>query len=307
MTLNPKGAVLAAAALWSISGAAETLPISGIYPAGSDSAAAMEVIAVERFGGADGQQLGIAIADRLRAVTIEGQPWFRVVPDTGSGDFDALLQGTATAEIGRREAGTREEETCAERDEDRKCLRKVKEKIPCWSHVVRLDASVRLVGREGELLDAFDREDEETKRYCQGDSRPSSEGLVRQLAGRYADAVRANLAPVERAETTRVMESRKGLADDDSRAFREAVRLTKTDNAAACAAWAALEPRNPQHISVLFNLGLCAESVGDLDQADAYYRRAVTAQGDTSYIRQGLERIAARRRADAQLANRGLL
>lgn len=293
----------AGAAVCAAAAAAETLPVSGIYPAGNDAAASLEVIAIERFGGADGQQLGIAIGDRLRGATIDGQPYFRIVPASAATDADAVLQGTATAEIRRRDSGTREEDVCVERDEDRDCIRKEKRKIPCWDHVVRLDASVRLIGYEGDPLHTFDRQDEQVQRYCEGDSRPSTEGMVRQLAGRYADGIRADLAPTQRFEEIRVMETRKGLSDADSRAFREAIRLTKRDHEAACAAWAGLEAANPDHASVLFNLGLCAESGGRLDEAHDYYRRALLGEGDANYARLGAERIEGRRRAEAQLAS----
>ena len=87
---------------------AETLPVSGVYPAGNDAAAALGTIAVERFGGVDGQQLSIAVADKLRAVAIDGEPYFRIVPSRSSAETDAVLQGTAGGEASRRDSGTRE-------------------------------------------------------------------------------------------------------------------------------------------------------------------------------------------------------
>src|SRR6188474_2840070 len=85
--------------------AGETLPVKGVYPAGNDAAAALGTIAVEPFGGVDGQQLAIGVADQLRNITIDGEPYFRIVPGGGSADADAVLQGTAGAEASRRESG----------------------------------------------------------------------------------------------------------------------------------------------------------------------------------------------------------
>lgn len=283
---------------------AETLPVSGIYPAGSDAAAAVRTIVVERFGGTDGQQLGIAIADALRAVRIDGAPYFRILPARADAEVDAVLQGTAAAELSRSDASPREEETCVERDKDRKCTRKVKEKVPCWNAVARLDSTIRLIGIEGDLLHAADQPDELSRRYCRGEERPAGEAMVRQLVDRVAARMRADLAPVQRLDEFRVMETRKGLSGDDSRAFREAVRLTKADASAACAAWSGLEAGYPDNAALLFNLGLCAESRGALDQAGEYYRRAAAAEGDAAYAREGLRRLEDRRRADAQLAAR---
>ena len=127
---------------------------------------------------------------------------------------------------------------------------------------------------------------------------------MRQLVDRYADSVRSDLAPVQRSNDVRVMESRDGLAGEDSRAFRQAVRQVEDDAGAACDAWAALEARHPQHLSVLFNIGLCLESSGRLDDAYAYYGRALAVDDDAGYPSDGARRIERRKRAEAQLASR---
>ncbi len=304
MTREFKGILAAFATLSALPAAAETLPVGGVYPAGNDTAAALATIAVEPFGGVDGQQLGIAVADRLRSVTIGGERYFAIVPSGSRAEVEAVLQGTAGAEAGRRDSGTREKEFCVERDEDHDCIKKEKRRIPCWDQVVRLDATVRLVGVDGGLIHTLDRNDETTQRWCEGDERPSAEAMVRELAGRYADSLRHDLAPEERSEQIRVMETRKGLPDDDSRVFREAVRLTKSDEEAACAAWSAVGARNPDNPAVQFNLGLCEESRGSLREAYDHYRRAAAGPGDTEYARQGGQRIEDRWRANAQLESR---
>jgi hypothetical protein len=45
------GFVACCAASWPAVAVAETLPVSGVYPAGNDDAASLGSIAVERFGG----------------------------------------------------------------------------------------------------------------------------------------------------------------------------------------------------------------------------------------------------------------
>jgi hypothetical protein len=298
-------------AAWALLGAAsagaETLAVGGVYPAANDAAAELRIIAIEPFGGADGQTVGLFVGDRLRGVQIDGEPYFRVVPAGGAARAEAVLQGSAAAELSRRDAEPREKEVCVERNDKDKCVRKEKRKIPCWDAVARLVPTIRLVGRNGGRLYALDEPQEQARRYCRGEERPSGETLVRNLAARTADRVRADLAPVERSEEFRVMESRKGLAEGDDDAFKEAVRLSKRDRAAACSAWAALEPRNPDHASLLFNLGLCAESGARLEEASAYYRRAVSAGGDVPYAQEGLDRLADRARAEAQLKAHGLI
>ncbi len=55
---------------------AETLPVAGIYPAGSDEAATLHTIAVENFGGPRRPKPGLKLEDFLRDVYIFRRPWF---------------------------------------------------------------------------------------------------------------------------------------------------------------------------------------------------------------------------------------
>ena len=88
---------------------------------------------------------------------------------------------------------------------------------------------------------------------------------------------------------------------DVSKRFKAAVTLTKTDLNAACAAWDALAADAPDHLALVFNRGLCAEMLGQLDLAEEFYRfrpapgrRAPPGRGAT---RRALDRIG---RATAQ-------
>jgi hypothetical protein len=281
---------------------AETLPVRGVYPAGSDAAAAVRSIAIEPFGGVEGQALAIALGDQLRAATIDGAPYFRIVPGGRAADAEATLQGALSVERLRRDSYDKEREECVERDDRDKCVKREKRKVPCWEAVARIGPSIRLIDPDGALLDAFDEPRESAIRYCRDDERPSQDDMIRQLVMSLARDLRGRFAPVERVEDIRVMEDRNGLSGADRDAFRDAVRLTKQDARLACDAFGALEAGNAAHPSVLFNLGLCAESAADLAGAEAYYRRALAANAKADYAGAGLRRIEERRRADAQLA-----
>ena len=64
------------------------------------------------------------------------------------------------------------------------------------------------------------------------------------------------------------------------------------------------EPGNPDHPSVLFNLGLCEESAGRLREAHDYYQRVLVGGDGDDYARLGVSRIEGRWRANAQLESR---
>jgi len=105
---------------------------------------------------------------------------------------------------------------------------------------------------------------------------------------------------MERQESIRVVEDRKGLSREDGERFKNALRLTKTDPGAACRQWQAIADANPAHGASLFNVGLCDEAAGDLDGAERLYRQAAQLSR-AGNIADGLRRIEARRHAARQL------
>lgn len=287
--------------LLATSARAEVLTVEGVYPAGSDGAAAMKAIAVESFGGSDGPDLAIRIEDALRGVEIDGRPYFRVLP-SASGGADGVLRGTATAEI-KRERYTEQRERCVAKDTNGKCTEKRKEDVRCTRRRIELVPNVRLIARDGALIHADSQLEQATDSRCEDNSseQRSPETVVRELVGRIAGRLRGALAPAWRRDSIRVLEDRKGLAREDGDKFKNALRLTKTDAGAACRQWQAIADANPSHPATLFNIGLCDEAAGNLDGAERIYQqvRPLTRAGN---VAEGLERIAARRRARLQLA-----
>lgn len=283
-----------------VSARAEVLIVAGIYPAASDTAAAMKVIAVESFGGSDGADLAIRVEDVLRAAEIEGRPYFRILPPAR--EADGLLRGTANVEI-TSQRYTEKRERCAAKDAAGKCTDKRQEEVRCIRRTVELVPAIRLVTRDGRLAHADDQRESAQDSRCEDNSaqlrRP--EEIVRQQMGKVAARLRAALVPAWRSESIRVLEDRKGLSREDGERFKNALHLTKTDAGAACRQWQAIADANPGQAATLFNIGLCDEAAGDLDGAERLYRVAaqVSRAGN---IAAGLDRIAARRRADRQLA-----
>jgi hypothetical protein len=282
---------------------AETLPIAGVYPGGSDEAAAVQSIAVEDFGGTDGATLSFRIEDALRDVYIYARPWFAIVPASGGAEADAIMRGTATADINHYDI-TLVRRRCVQRDEDRKCIEYKDVEVDCLRRIVTLNWSVRLVRWQGELVFRADGAPNQQLDYCPRDDGEvkSVEKTVAELVAQVANDLRYSLAPYERRQDVRVMESRKGLKGDVSKAAKAAVTLTKTDIDGSCASWDTLAGDAPDHTTVIFNRGLCAEMRGQLDLAEAYYRRVLELTPREDYAISGAARIAARRRAEAQLA-----
>ena len=120
---------------------AETLKISGLYPAEQADTALLQSISVENFGGQDGDALGFAIEEKLRAVAFETGPYFTVMAGRSAADPGATLSGTATARV--NEYHTREYRSrCVERNDKDKCVKRKSIKVPCLKRVIDFSANV---------------------------------------------------------------------------------------------------------------------------------------------------------------------
>ena len=251
---------------------------------------------------------------------IQGRPWFDLTfsePPRGTtytydrdadpaayrGGADAVMRGIAEVEWRDREDGTKEVEECVLRDDRGKCTEKKKVFVPCRMREVTLRPEVRLVAREGDLLYGKGDQLTTSRRFCKDEEgTPSVDSMVEELARQFADQVRFDLAPVQRYETIRVLESREGMSKADQTAFKAALRLTKNDPAGACRAFEALQASNPQSVTVLFNIGLCREGEGDLGAAARLYQDALAISPRKLEPQEGLGRIASRERAERQLS-----
>lgn len=307
-------------ALCAAAAQAETLPVEGIYAAGADAPSQARSIAIADFSGRGGERLAFAIDAALRSAVIEGEPWFALTftaPAFGdsytydggvnagsaaSGGPDAVMRGIAEVEWHDAESGTKEIEECVARDERDKCTEKKTINVPCLARHVTLRPEVRLVARDGTLLYAKGDTLTTSQRFCRDEERkPQVAAMTEELAISFAGAVRSDLAPVYLAQDIRVLESREGMTKADQAAFKAALRLTKTDVAAACRAFEALEATNPRSITILFNIGLCHESDGRLEAAEARYADVLALNPRKLEPRDGLARIASGRRAQRQI------
>jgi hypothetical protein len=303
---------------------AEVLTTEGIYPARKAGAVEVEEITIERFGGDVGEQLAIAITDRLDNVRLDSQPYFTIKSGTGggntyhiygadgaapgaasSGPVAATLRGTASGEVTEVRDGSEKRTRCVRRDDNKKCIEETVDVFRCRKMTVHFSPSLRLIAREGGTLYAVDDDLARSERYCANDeSEPSPARMMDSMVDEFAQRVRYDLAPEFRREDVRIMESRKGLAKADSSVFKDAVQLTKSSQAASCAEFEAMLATYPDHASLLFNAGLCAERDGRLEEAAELYRRTLTKSDGQAYAQAGLGRVESRMRAERQLDRR---
>ena len=298
---------------------AETLPVEGVFAGEANIDARVQTIAFEGFGGDAGPELSFLLSDILSVVEIEGQQWFSIVPaatlnelhaadaDLHGGDNEgagitAVLQGSARTEFWEDSAGTKEVFSCGKKERG-DCVEKRKDVYDCHMLNVGYRPMLRLVASDGTLLYESNEYLKTYQKYCEDEAAaPHPEDLLGSLAVQYANSVRVDLAPQFRSGKFRILEKRKGLSPDDARSFKKAVRLTKSDPFAACMAFNELEATNRAHVSVLFNIGLCHESQGDLGMARDYYNRTLDLSSEKGEAQAGLDRVMSRLIAKHQVS-----
>ena len=252
---------------------AEVIVITGEFPAAYREASYIPTLHVERFAGQDGPALSLAIE---RALT--GSTYDLVAGRTGRDTAEGALSGIVTT--GVEETGYKtKEKKCVERDADKKCTKEEEVEVPCRRRVVNLNADLRMVrNSDGRIVYTKGYPYRDEISWCQGQnpSRTVEETVASAIQG-IAGSVRAEIAPSVSTYRIRLRESTKGMPKDTARNFKDLIKSSQRDMAAACGQWQAMDQTLPGHPSVLFDLALCAEQRGEYSNAVALYQAAVRA------------------------------
>ncbi|MBT8431379.1 MAG: hypothetical protein KJP27_02665 [Altererythrobacter sp.] len=310
MTLRKLAIALAAtAALSSVPAQAERLAVDGVYAARTDGARGVTEISIEPIRGREGIALENALADQFGSARIYGEQHFRIVPSSfdneGSDPGYAQLRGFARSRVYDVSDGEIERTRCVRKikheDGEKECVESVTDVYECRRLHVEFRPDVALFAGEDAL---YQRQDNfsNSERYCADSSYiPSAEAMIEPMISRFARAVRLDLAPEQRFDRIRILESRSGLERGDRQAFKNAIKLTKSDPVGACIAFEDILTRNPYQRSALYNAALCREADGQLDLAAEAYGQLILAS-DKSRFRNGMARVDSRFLAREQLA-----
>lgn len=277
---------------------AETLRIEGLYPARADDIAEIQSIAIDRFGGSDGTALAFAIEDKLNNIEIDGASYFKIMTGRSAIEPEGTLSGTATAGV-EEYPTTAYRDRCVERNDKGKCEKRKSIEVSCLKRVIDFQSQIRMSRfSDGQTIYSDRKSNSDEQTVCgRKESFTSSEEVIRRMIDSAAYAVRRDLAPIERLQNIRVLESRKGMDKATAKFFKAAVRMTKTDEQEACRMWDEVAANGSAHVSIAFNRGLCAEKAGALDMALAFYDEAGQLTGNKSEIGQAIRRVEDRQRA----------
>ncbi len=275
---------------------AETLTVSGWYAAEERDASMLHVVAVDRFEGEDGPLLVSEIERQLRgAQDRDRTPYFEV--KSRYAKTDGVVHGVVRTVVDNVKF-TRVAKRCPNDIYSSKCKDKEKIKVDlrCIRRTVTVSANVQIT-RLSDDARIYSRNlpQRQESESCEGESRPSGlDSIIPPMVRKVADEFAKQITPFARTEKIRVRESRSGMSKADSNQMKSLITATKQSESAACAGWRDMEARGVTHPTLRFNLGLCAESAGELEKALDYYRPLAAESPNATDANDAITRIERR-------------
>lgn len=280
---------------------AETLTVSGWYAAEEPDVAMLRSLAVDRFNGDEGSSLASAIERALGSGRDrDGGRYFTI--RSGYGEADGIVSGAMQVRVDNGKF-KRKVKRCAADTDSTSCKddEKIEIELRCTRRIVSASADVKIVRTADDAL-IYSRSLPQRNQveYCEGDDLPPGvDTVVMPFINIIADQVARQVMPFGRTEKVRIRETRSGMNKDDSNQMKSLIAATKTSEAAACAGWRDMETRGVVHPTLGFNLGLCAESAGELDTALRYYESVAAASRNAQDVNDGIRRVQRRMAGEA--------
>lgn len=263
------GLALAFGAL-AIGGAAwgESAEMRGKFPAAVREANLMESVVVDAFYGRDGRQTQAVIESMIGIP--QGRP-------------DGALSGNVTTGVDFSKYNSTENQCVEWKDgkQGGQCLKTAPVPVQCTRRIINLSISVRLTriaDNQPVWSDIKQQRDEASwcgNRQAQRTTDEAITSMIRTLS----EKIRYDVRPFYSTYKVRFREDRDGMPKDAGNEFKTIVKRSNKDVPGACGDWMAFNQRLPNHPSVIYNLGVCAEAQGRYPEAQDRYRAALSALG----------------------------
>lgn len=284
--------------------ASKQVAVQARFPAAYPEAARIQKISVLEFQGPDGMAFSNQLTSELKSANLDGQLIFSVISQDviRAGSSIRSTAGarnlTAAMSYGRRlgvqgvyygvvspmtvqSRSWQEDRTkCLEYKSFLKCKREQKSRVNCYEQLATYTAQPKLVNvQTGSVVYTESVTSAVKNQYCTDKGRQYSNAeLAAHLRTDVAKKVRRKVAPYNAIFNVKLKNDTKGLSApavekfNSGLAFSEAGQMDR-----ACAIWqelSAVSPESNNNISLLYNLGVCAEVVADYDRAIELYSRA---------------------------------
>lgn len=294
-------------------GCATKIKVNMLQPAEYHEASMTRTVAVLPFSGPGGAEVASEIEGVLGGISIDGKPYFTLVDraqidktlsEMKLSQSGLVDQGTA-ARIGKMVGAqgiytgmvtlsgindspySERRQQCVERQMkyDNKgnayegpCVRWRPYSVSCTKRVASFACSPKLIEvSTGKILYARNLMGSADSSGCEDRTPVKGGDELLQKAKEFAKAeFRKNVAPFYVTREIALMDSTDGISSSEAKdKLKNGLDYAaKQRMDSACELWGEANNLSPNAASILYNLGVCAESRGDLDAALGLYKRA---------------------------------
>jgi hypothetical protein len=312
-SFNSEKIILLICAILLTTGCATKVKLNMLQPAKYHEASLMKTVAVLPFNGPSGTEIASETEGILGSVNIDGKPYFtlvdRMLLDKTISEMalsqSGMVDQRTAAEVGKIVGAqgiytgavtlskcteghyTQERQECVQRQikYDKKgnayegdCISWRKYNVNCTKRVANFSYSPKLIEvRTGKIVYSNNLTGTTESAGCE-DGQPAKSdvellGQAKEIAKRE---FRTDIAPHYVTHEITLMNSTDGVsvpeAKDKLKRGLEYASKQRMDT--ACELWGEANNLSPSAPSILYNLGVCAESRGDLDAALSLYKQA---------------------------------
>jgi len=292
------------------------IPIDIVADAKFPEVAKLSKIAVPAFKGQAGVDFTASLRDELSSATINGEKVFELsgtVNVDGPGTTRSLVEqarraGMDAVYVGDTAiAGTRSIPKVEDYCEGGvlvfgKCRGGEMKPTTCWDVIGTFTVNLQVIRTEdGNSVYEERKSESVSERHCQASTTmaPEPTTLALQAKDTVIAAIRGDIMPRTTTHRVRLMSNIKKLSKEDKEIFLEGKGWAKDKRLnRACGIWEELSEsskNSAKNVSVIYNLGVCAEYQGDYQTAISRYRSADSLVKSKSKDRnlpiQGIERV----------------
>ncbi len=305
--------ILALSAFLGVTGCATKVRINMLKPASYHQASLTKTVAVLPFDGPGGSEFAAEMEGVLSGINIDDKQYFTLVDRSSIGKMmdemklsqSGFVDQSTAARIGKMVGAqgiysgvvsvsgcetTRYREqrrTCEEwekkkdkegRTYDGDCIRWKTYSVNCTKRVANFAATPKLIEvATGKVVYSKTLSSTANSAGCDDRTQPKGENeLMDQVKGNIKSEFRKDIAPYYVTEEIRIMDATDGIEVKEARdKLKDGVEFADKGRIdAACERWGAARILAPSSVSLLYNLGVCAESRGDAEAAQSLYLQA---------------------------------
>lgn len=308
-----RSTVICALALAVTAGCATTVKTNVLMPGRVDQAAQFKSIAVMPFDGPEGKAFTTIVESTLANVIVDDKQYFQIV-DRGSLDkalnemklsMTGIVDANTAAKVGRMVGAkgiytgvvtastvndshyTEKRQRCRyyrmvtdnKGRKQQECTRWYETTVSCTKRTASFAFTPKLVEVESSrLIFSNSYENAMESKGCSDESRGAADSqvMMQKVREGAVQKFRMDVAPYYTTMQFTLKDSTDGISSDAAKAkLKDGIKFASSGRMdRACSLWSDARAASPDSLTLLYNLGVCAETGGKPEDALALYQKA---------------------------------